>query len=142
KAVRRITRTGHNGSDEAGRIQVTGQRIDGYTLALRILHWLIELHGLSRIVIRWNKVQTKSIRLMPRREIEKAKPVIQRQPSARFPGVLQIPLEIQTANVLGRPESAFLIGIESTKQGIGVRIVGVERIIDVGSEIEGALIWK
>src|ERR1019366_9592692 len=69
----------------------------------------------------------------------KPEAVVQRQPSCGLPSVLKVPFRNQSPDILDGPGFALLVGIVASEQSIGIRMVGVVGIVDIGAEVERAV---
>ena len=92
------------------------------------------------VISRGEEVHAQAVGRVPGGEVRQADAIIERQPARGLPCVLEIPFEVQAADVLDGPRGAFLVGIVTADNGVSVGIAGIERVIDVVGEIEGALV--
>ena len=89
-----------------------------------------------RRIVAFRNEDGRRLRRVPRRVVEEAHAVVDRQPLAGLPRVLQVELGDGALALHLRERVDLGVVAEVAEQRVGVGVVRVERIVDVGAEVE------
>ena len=106
----------------------------------RIQRRLEQKGRLRTVIAGWIEGRGLQVRRPQRSVGAEAQAIVQRQLPVHAPTILQIPLQERVAHIRTRPAGGFGVSAEVTQWRRGVRVIGIEGIVDIAAEIEGSVI--